>query len=91
MNKWMFTKDRPYHTHLRSLINTAFTPKSVEVLRPRIRELVRELAEPLRDREAVNFLGEFAFTLPVVVIAEYLGVPARAVINYANGLRIWAR
>jgi len=44
MNKWMFTKDRPYHTHLRSLINTAFTPKSVEVLRPRIRELVRELA-----------------------------------------------
>jgi cytochrome P450 len=78
MNKWMFTKDRPYHTHLRSLINTAFTPRSVEVLRPRIRELVRELAEPLRDRPSVNFLAEFAFTLPVVVIAEYLGVPAES-------------
>ncbi len=78
MNKWMFTKDRPYHTHLRSLINTAFTPRSVEVLRPRIRELVRSLAEPLRDRTSVNFLAEFAFTLPVVVIAEYLGVPAES-------------
>jgi cytochrome P450 len=76
MNKWMFTKDRPYHIHLRSLINTAFTPKSVEVLRPRIRELVRGLAEPLINRDRVNFLGEFAFTLPIIVIAEYLGVPA---------------
>jgi cytochrome P450 len=76
MNKWMFTKDRPYHTHLRSLINTAFTPKSVEVVRSRIRELVRELVEPLIGRDSVNFLGEFAFTLPIIVIAEYLGVPA---------------
>ncbi len=86
MNKWMFTKDRPYHTHLRSLVNTAFTPKSVDVLRPRIRELVRELAEPLRGRERVNFLGEFAFTLPVVVIAEYLGVPAEG----RHQLREWS-
>jgi hypothetical protein len=36
-----------------------------------IQQLVRELAEPLRDREPVNFLAEFAFTPPVVVIAEY--------------------
>jgi cytochrome P450 len=78
MSKWMFTSDRPYHTHLRSLVNTAFTPKSVEVLRPRVRELVRTLAEPLRGRDRVNFLAEFAFTLPVIVIAEYLGVPPEA-------------
>jgi cytochrome P450 len=86
MNKWMFTKDRPYHTHLRSLINTAFTPKSVEVLRPRIRELVRGLAEPLRDRETVNFLADFAFTLPVVVIAEYLGMPPES----RHDIRQWS-
>jgi hypothetical protein len=41
------------------------------VHRSRIQQLVRELAEPLRDRETVNFLAEFTFTLPVVVIAEY--------------------
>ncbi|MFF0223285.1 cytochrome P450 [Streptomyces sp. NPDC004629] len=78
MSKWMFTSDRPYHTHLRSLVNVAFTPRSVEVLRPRVRELVHSLAEPLRERDRVNFLAEFAFTLPVIVIAEYLGVPAEA-------------
>jgi cytochrome P450 len=77
MSKWMFSNDRPYHTHLRSLVNTAFTPKSVDRLRPRVRELVRSLAEPLDEREA-NFMSEFAFTLPVVVIAEYLGIPADA-------------
>jgi cytochrome P450 len=77
MSKWMFSNDRPYHTHLRSLVNAAFTPKSVDLLRPRIRELVRSLAEPLAEREA-NFMSEFAFTLPVVIIAEYLGIPADA-------------
>jgi cytochrome P450 len=77
MSKWMFSNDRPYHTHLRSLVNTAFTPKSVDLLRPRVRELVRSLAEPLAGRES-NFMSEFAFTLPVVVIAEYLGIPAGA-------------
>jgi cytochrome P450 len=77
MSKWMFANDRPYHTHLRSLVNTAFTPKSVDQLRPRVRELVRSLAEQLDGRDA-NFMSEFAFTLPVVVIAEYLGIPADA-------------
>jgi cytochrome P450 len=75
MTKWMFTSDRPYHTHLRSLVNKAFTPSTVEVLRPRVRELVRSLAAPLAGQERVNFLADFAFPLPVIVIAEYLGLP----------------
>jgi len=74
MSKWMFTTDRPYHTHLRSLVNTAFTPRSVERLTPRIRELVHTLADSLRGGEVVNFMTKFAFTLPVIVIAEYLGL-----------------
>jgi cytochrome P450 len=78
MSMWMFSNDRPYHTHLRSLVNAAFTPRSVDQLRPRIRELVRELAEPLRDGQDVDFMSQFAFQLPVIVIAEYLGIPAGA-------------
>lgn len=78
MSKWMFSNDPPFHTHLRTLVNTAFTPSSVELLRPRVRQLVPELVEPLRGRDRVNFLAEFAFTLPVIVIAEYLGLPAEA-------------
>ncbi|MET7992124.1 cytochrome P450 [Amycolatopsis sp. NPDC005232] len=75
MRKWMFSTDRPTHTRLRSLVNTAFTPRSVEQLRPRIRELVRSLGEPLRGGHVVDFMTEFAFTLPIVVISEYLGLP----------------
>ncbi|MFG2039814.1 cytochrome P450 [Dactylosporangium sp. NPDC048998] len=86
MSHWMFTKDRPYHTHLRSLVNTAFTPRSVEVLRPRIRQLVASLADSLRGRDRVNFMAEFAFTLPVVVIAEYLGIPPES----RENLRAWS-
>jgi cytochrome P450 len=76
LSKLFVWKDPPYHTRMRSLVFKAFTPRSVEILRERARELVRDLAEPLRGKERVNFLTDFAFHLPVIVIAEYLGVPS---------------
>ena len=38
-------------------------------------ELVEELVEPLRGEDEVDFLNDFAFHLPVIVIGEYLGLP----------------
>ncbi|WP_214104855.1 cytochrome P450 [Acrocarpospora catenulata] len=78
LSKIFVWKDPPYHTRMRKLVNKAFTPRSVEVLRPRIQELVSSLIEPIRGQQEVDFFARFAFTLPVVVIAEYLGVPAEA-------------
>jgi cytochrome P450 len=78
LSKFFVWKDPPYHTQMRKLVNKAFSPKSVALLRPRISQLVRELTDALRDREEVDFLSDFAFHLPVVVIAEYLGVPPEA-------------
>lgn len=78
LSKFFVWKDPPYHTHIRTLVNKAFTPKSVEAFRPRVRELIRELVSPLRGRSDVDFLAEFAFNLPVIVIAEFLGIPAEA-------------
>lgn len=78
LSRFFVWKDPPYHTRMRMLVNKAFTPKSVELLRPRVRALVRDLGEPLRGREDVDFMSEFAFTLPVVVIAEFLGIPPEA-------------
>jgi cytochrome P450 len=74
LSKFFVWKDPPYHTRARALVNRAFVPRSVESMRPRIRSLVRELAEPLADGAPVDFLSRFAFTLPVVVISEFLGV-----------------
>lgn len=78
LSRFFVWKDPPFHTHMRGIVRLAFTQRSVEVLRPRIQALVEELMEPLRDGAEADFLGTFAFTLPVVVIAEFLGVPSEA-------------
>ena len=66
--------DPPDHRKLRSLANTAFTPKVVAALQPRIVELTTELLDAVDgDLELVS---QLAHPLPVIVIAELLGVPA---------------
>jgi len=78
LSRFFVWKDQPYHTRARGLVSRAFTARNVDRRRVRIADLVQELVEPLRGRDDVDFLGEFAFHLPVVVIAEYLGVPSEA-------------
>lgn len=74
LTKFFVWKDAPYHTRARALVNRVFAPVTLEAIRPRVQELVRELAEPLRGGQPVDFLATFAFTLPVVVISEFLGI-----------------
>ncbi len=74
-SKWLVFTDPPYHTRVRMLVNKAFTPASVERLRPRVKAIVSELLDRFRDRSHVEFIHEFAFHLPVIVISEYMGVP----------------
>lgn len=86
LNNFFVWKDQPYHTRIRRLVNKAFTPRSVESLRPRVRELVTQLIEEMRGEEEVDFLSRFAYTLPVIVIAEFLGVPPER----REELRVWS-
>jgi cytochrome P450 len=64
----------PEHTRLRALVSRAFTPRSVERMRPRVREITREL---LRDCGPgnVDLLQSFAHVLPIRFMCEWLGVP----------------
>lgn len=71
----MLFLDPPDHTRLRGLVNKAFTPRMVEGMRPRVQEIVDGLLDTFRDRTQVDVIAELAFPLPVVVIAEMLGVP----------------
>lgn len=75
LSKFFVWKDPPEHTRMRELVHKAFTPRSVELLRPRVHQLVRSLMADLTDQPGVDFLRHFAFSLPITVIAEYLGVP----------------
>ena len=74
-SKWLVFADPPYHTRVRLLINKAFTPTSVEKLRPKTRQIVHELLDQVRLKSNMEFIHDFAFHLPVIVISEYLGVP----------------
>ena len=68
--------DPPDHTRLRSLISKAFTPRSVSELGPRAQQIVDELLDGIADKDKFDLISDFAFPLPVIVIAEMLGIPA---------------
>ena len=86
LSKFFVWKDPPYHTRARALVNRIFAPKTLDVMRPTIRQLVHDLAQPLREGQPVNFLSGFAFTLPVVVISEFLGIGPQ----YREDVRKWS-
>ncbi|MBM7773614.1 cytochrome P450 [Actinokineospora baliensis] len=70
--------DPPDHTRLRVLVASAFTVRRVERLRPRVREIAEELIADMRaGGTTADLVDSFALPLPVRVICELLGVPAR--------------
>jgi cytochrome P450 len=73
--RWMIFFDPPRHTKLRALIMRAFTPGSVAGLEHRIHELSRALLDRTLARGEMDFAGEFAIPLPLLVIADMIGIP----------------
>ncbi len=71
----MLRTDPPDHTRLRTLVNKAFTPRAIRALMPRIDEIVAEHVERLAPRGEMDLIADFASSIPVIVIAEMLGVP----------------
>ena len=67
--------EAPDHTRIRSLVAKAFTPATVDQLRPRVERLANDLAEDLVMAGGGDLVAMVAEPLPVAVIAEMLGVP----------------
>jgi erythromycin 12 hydroxylase len=65
--------DPPEHRALRRLVSATFTPRMVAGLEPRIRSLTGELLDGAGER--FDLVDALAFPLPVIVIAELLGLP----------------
>ncbi len=72
----LLTMDGVEHTRIRSLVSKAFTPRRVECLRPRLQAIVDELLERPAEAGEMELIRDLAHPLPVVAIAELLGVPA---------------
>jgi cytochrome P450 len=73
----MLNMNPPDHTRIRSLVNKTFTPKMIEQMRVHIQEITDNLIDKIQNKKQVDLVAEFAFPLPVNVIAEMLGVPAK--------------
>jgi pimeloyl-[acyl-carrier protein] synthase len=73
--KSMLSSDPPDHTRLRTLVNKAFTARTVRNLMGRIQEIVDDLIANVEGRGEMEAITDFAYPLPITVIAEMLGVP----------------
>ncbi|MFI1282355.1 cytochrome P450 [Streptomyces sp. NPDC020858] len=67
--------DPPRHTRLRRILRSAFTPRRVEQMRPRITEIAEEILGECRKAGTVDLMTAFAFPLPVAVLCELMGIP----------------
>jgi hypothetical protein len=72
----MLRMDPPDHTRLRSLVSKAFTPRAVESLRPRVEGIVNEILDEAAERGELDIVKDLGVPLPIIVIAEMLGIPS---------------
>ncbi|MBW2313868.1 MAG: cytochrome P450 [Deltaproteobacteria bacterium] len=85
-NSLMLFRDAPDHTRLRNLVSKAFTPRTVRSLRSRIESLVDELLAPGASDGGMDLIHDLAVPLPIIVIAELLGVP----VEDRDRLKVWS-
>lgn len=85
----LLSVDGEDHARLRKLVSRAFTPRSVEVLRPSMRALAVELVDAFAGAGRCEFMSAFADHYPIQMICELLGVPREdheRFGEWANGL-----
>ncbi|MEU6510040.1 cytochrome P450 [Streptomyces sp. NPDC046942] len=71
----MLDLEPPDHTRIRRLVSKAFTPRTVERLKPYVETLANDLVAALVRDGGGDLLADVAEPLPVAVIAEMLGIP----------------
>lgn len=86
VSQWVALKNPPEHSRIRSCQNKAFTPTTLGRLKPHIQETADRLLDDVAAKGQMELISEYAFVLPVVVIAEMLGVP----VEDRQKLREWS-
>ena len=76
----------PEHTRIRSLVTKVFTPRQVENLRKKLEMTTNRLIDSAMEKRNFNFVTEIAEPLPVMMIADLLGIPE----EFHQNLRPWS-
>ena len=75
VNRHLLTLEGEDHRRLRTLVSKAFTPRIVSDMRPRIQAIADQLLDQVEGQETMDLVEQYAFPLPIAVIAEMLGIP----------------
>ena len=67
--------DRPDHLEMRKVVHTYFTPKSMEEWRPLVKSAINDLLDDAEEKGEFDMMRDLATPLPVLVIADMMGVP----------------
>jgi cytochrome P450 len=67
--------DRPEHLEMRKVVHGYFTPKSMEAWRPFVQSAIKDLLDEVEHKGEMDVMHDFATPLPVLVIAQMMGVP----------------
>jgi cytochrome P450 len=71
----LITSDEPRHGWHRKLVSRVFTPRAISDLEPKVRAIAADVLDGARDRGEIDIVSEFSTHLPMMVIAEMLGLP----------------
>jgi cytochrome P450 len=85
VNRHVLNLDPPDHTRLRRLMTPAFGARTVAAMRPRIEQITTELIDAAAAHREIDLIEAVALPLPILVIAELLGIP----IDDRAQFRIW--
>jgi cholest-4-en-3-one 26-monooxygenase len=71
----MINQDPPRHTRLRKLVSRMFTPRHIRSIEDKVRAAAKEIVDRIAPKGEIDFVTEAAADLPLIVIAELIGVP----------------
>ena len=69
------TSDPPFHGEARRLLLPAFAPKKIDPLRDKMKKMCNDLIDKMGDRDLIDAAVEYSQHIPVLIIAEMLGLP----------------
>jgi cytochrome P450 len=79
LRDWLVFRDPPDHTRLRALLQKSFTPRQLAKNRWGIQKTIDDLLDRVASTGEMDFIRDFAFPLPALVVCIRLGVPTRDV------------
>jgi cytochrome P450 len=85
----LINHDAPEHTRLRKIVSRLFTPRPVATLEEKLAVAAREIVSAAAEKESGNFVDDIAMGLPLLAIADLIGVPAGPRPCTASSERRW--